>query len=110
MVDAAQRLRSPARSLAALAAAALAVVVSACGTGSGNTPAAEEKELRIYNWADYIGKDTLADFEARTGIKVIYDTYDADETLEAKMMAGDAGYDVDTPSTDYYRLQINAVN
>jgi len=46
---------------AALAVAAAAAVVSACGTGSGNTPAAEEKELRIYNWADYIGKDTLAD-------------------------------------------------
>ena len=93
--------------IATLAAAAAAV--SACGTGSGKTPAARgEEELRIYNWADYIGKNTIADFEAQTGIKVIYDTYDADETLEAKMMAGDAGYDVVSTSTDYFSRQIKA--
>jgi putrescine transport system substrate-binding protein len=83
-------------------------MLTACGTGSGSTPAAEEKELRIYNWADYIGKNTVADFEAATGIKVIYDTYDADETLEAKMMAGDAGYDLISTSTDYFSRQIKA--
>ena len=90
------------------AAVAATTLVSACGTGSGNTPARGETELRIYNWADYIGKDTVANFEARTGIKVIYDTYDADETLEAKMMAGDAGYDVVSTSTDYFSRQIKA--
>ena len=92
---------------AAIAVAA-AALVNACGTGSGNTPARADKGLRIYNWADYIGKNTVADFEARTGIKVIYDTYDADETLEAKMMAGDAGYDVVSTSTDYFSRQIKA--
>ena len=64
--------------------------------------------LHVYNWADYIGKDTLADFESATGIKVVYDTYDADETLEAKMMAGDSGYDVVSTSTDYFSRQIKA--
>jgi putrescine transport system substrate-binding protein len=108
VIDTAQPPRWPARSLAALLAAAAAALVGACGTGSGNTPAREEKELRIYNWADYIGKDTIGDFEAATGIKVIYDTYDADETLEAKMMAGDAGYDLVSTSTDYFSRQIKA--
>jgi putrescine transport system substrate-binding protein len=109
VIDTAQLRRRLVRSLAALAAAAAtAAIVSACGTGSGNTPAAEQRELRIYNWADYIGKDTIPDFEAATGIKVIYDTYDADETLEAKMMAGDAGYDVVSTSTDYFSRQIKA--
>ncbi len=75
-------------------------LLAACGS--------KGPELRIYNWADYIGKDTIANFEARTGIKVIYDTYDADETLEAKMMAGDAGYDVVSTSTDYFSRQIKA--
>ena len=108
MIDTAQPLRWPASSLAVLVAAA-AALLGACGTGSGKTPpAAEPKELRIYNWADYIGKHTVADFEAQTGIKVIYDTYDADETLEAKMMAGDAGYDVVSTSTDYFSRQIKA--
>ena len=109
MIDTAQPLRWPASSLAVLAAAAAAALLGACGTGSGKTPgAAEPRELRIYNWADYIGKNTVADFEAQTGIKVIYDTYDADETLEAKMMAGDAGYDVVSTSTDYFSRQIKA--
>jgi putrescine transport system substrate-binding protein len=70
--------------------------------------AAEEKVLNVYNWADYIGKDTLAKFERATGISVVYDTYDADETLEAKMMAGDSGYDVVSTSTDFFSRQIKA--
>jgi putrescine transport system substrate-binding protein len=65
-------------------------------------------ELHVYNWADYIGKDTIAQFERTTGIRVVYDTYDADETLEAKMMAGDSGYDVVSTSTDYFSRQIKA--
>jgi putrescine transport system substrate-binding protein len=65
-------------------------------------------ELHVYNWADYIGKDTIAQFERTTGIKVVYDTYDADETLEAKMMAGDSGYDAVSTSTDYFSRQIKA--
>jgi putrescine transport system substrate-binding protein len=65
-------------------------------------------ELHVYNWADYIGKDTIAQFERTTGIRVVYDTYDADETLEAKLMAGDSGYDVVSTSTDYFSRQIKA--
>jgi putrescine transport system substrate-binding protein len=65
-------------------------------------------ELHVYNWADYIGKDTIAQFERTTGIKVVYDTYDADETLEAKMMAGESGYDAVSTSTDYFSRQIKA--
>ncbi len=88
---------------------ALAVAaVSACGSDSRAGGGAEEKLLYVYNWADYIGKDTLAAFERATGIKVVYDTYDSDETLEAKMMAGDSGYDVVSTSTDYFSRQIKA--
>jgi putrescine transport system substrate-binding protein len=71
-------------------------------------PRTGEKVVHIYNWADYIGKDTVAQFERQTGIKVVYDTYDADETLEARMMAGDSGYDVVSTSTDYFSRQIKA--
>jgi putrescine transport system substrate-binding protein len=109
MVDRTRLPRRRVRPVAALAAAAASGMLAACGTGSGSTPhRAEQGELRIYNWADYIGKNTVADFETQTGIKVIYDTYDADETLEAKMMAGDAGYDVVSTSTDYFSRQIKA--
>ena len=82
--------------------AMVTAVISACGSDP------HEKVLYVYNWADYIGKDTLADFERATGIKVVYDTYDADETLEAKMMAGDSGYDIVSTSTDFFSRQIKA--
>jgi len=73
------------------------------------TPArAEDQQLNIYNWADYIGKDTVAAFEKQTGIKVEYDTYDSDAALEAKVMAGESGYDLVTTSTDFFGRQIKA--
>ena len=83
----------------------VATVLSGCGSGHQAT---EARVVNIYNWSDYIGKDTLAKFESATGIKVVYDTYDADETLEAKMMAGDSGYDVVSTSTDFFSRQIKA--
>ena len=69
---------------------------------------AEEKQLNVYNWTDYIGKNTIADFEKATGIKVVYDTYDSDAALEAKVMAGESGYDIVTTSTNYFSRQIKA--
>ena len=69
---------------------------------------AEDKQLFIYNWADYIGKNTLAKFEQATGIKVVYDTFDADTMLEAKVMAGNSDYDVVTTSADFFSRQIRA--
>ena len=100
------------RSCAQIVAAALvaSALISGCGASSSGVGAARtpEKVLHIYNWADYIGKDTIAEFETRTGIKVVYDTYDSDDTLEAKMMAGDSGYDVVSTSVDYFSRQIKA--
>lgn len=57
----------------------------------------ETKTLRLYNWADYFAEDTLANFTRETGIRVIYDVMDGSETLEAKMMAGNSGYDLIFP-------------
>src|ERR1039458_1462457 len=91
----------------ALCAPVLLAVAALTGCGAANK-AAEDKVLYVYNWADYIGKDTLAKFERATGIRVVYDAYDADETLEAKLMAGDSGYDVVSTSTDFFSRQIKA--
>ena len=91
----------------ALLAIAIAVAVSACGQSAANHGHGE-RVLYVYNWADYIGKNTVADFEAKTGIRVIYDTYDSDEAAEGKLLAGDSGYDVITTSTDYFARQIKA--
>jgi spermidine/putrescine-binding protein len=70
-------------------------------------PVAEAKpsgELRIYNWSDYIAEDTVPKFEAETGIKVVYDTYESNEELIAKLQAGAAGYDLVCPSG--YAVQV----
>ncbi len=68
-------------------------------------PAVAE-ELHIYNWSDYIAEDTIAKFEAQTGIDVTYDVYDSNETLEAKLLAGSSGYDIVVPTSNYLRRQI----
>jgi putrescine transport system substrate-binding protein len=70
--------------------------------------AAEEKKLFIYNWTDFIGPDTIAQFERETGIKVTYDVYDAEETMEARLLAGGSGYDIVSSSTDYFSREIKA--
>ena len=88
----------------ALPAFALALL-AACGGGNNETASAthraEEAVLHVYNWSDYIGKTTIADFEAKTGIKVIYDTYDSNELLETKLLTGRTGYDVVFPSSTF---------
>ena len=88
--------------------AALLCLLALTGCGSSAPAAHDESQLNIYNWSDYIGKTTVADFEKATGIRVNYDTYDADNTLEAKMLAGGTGYDVVTTSTDFFSRQIKA--
>ncbi|MBK9517937.1 MAG: polyamine ABC transporter substrate-binding protein [Anaeromyxobacter sp.] len=75
----------------------------------GAAGAAEEKKvLNVYNWADYIGEDTLAGFEKETGIKVRYDNFDSNEILHAKLVAGKSGYDVVVPSSYWAKAQAAA--
>jgi putrescine transport system substrate-binding protein len=59
---------------------------------------AEEAQLNVYNWSDYIAPDTIPKFVAETGIRVTYDVYDSNEVLEAKLLSGRSGYDVVVPS------------
>ncbi len=67
-----------------------------------------EKLLNIYNWAEYIGENTIKAFEAETGVKVRYDNFDSNEILLAKMIAGRTGYDIVVPSSDFGRIMIEA--
>ncbi|HEV8389699.1 MAG TPA: extracellular solute-binding protein [Dongiaceae bacterium] len=69
-------------------------------SGAGQA-AAEERQLFIYNWADYIGTTTIADFEKETGIKVTYDLFDGYETMDARVQAGSSGYDIIFPGRYY---------
>ena len=70
--------------------------------------AGEEMILNIYNWSDYIARDTISKFEQKTGIKVNYDVFDCNEVLEAKLLAGNSGYDVVVPSAGFLERQIQA--
>ncbi len=87
-----------------LVASLLAAVPLAIASTSA-VQAADEKVLNIYNWSDYIGDDTIANFEKETGIKVRYDTFDSNETLHAKLVAGKTGYDVVVPSSNWAKIQ-----
>lgn len=69
---------------------------------------AQDKVVHVYNWSDYIADDTVAKFEAETGIKVVYDVYDSNETLEAKLLAGNSGYDIVVPTSQFMQRQIAA--
>jgi putrescine transport system substrate-binding protein len=93
--------------IAMLRALLMTLVCVSCAIGM-NSAAAEDRRLFIYNWTDFIGPDTIAKFEKLTGIKVIYDVYDAEETMEARLMAGSSGYDVVSASTDFFSREIRA--
>lgn len=82
------------------------LAVVACFTTGAAT--AQENELHVYNWSDYIADDTIQKFEAETGIKVTYDVYDSNEVLEAKLLAGNTGYDVVVPTSDFMYRQAQA--
>ncbi|MEM9813355.1 MAG: polyamine ABC transporter substrate-binding protein [Pseudomonadota bacterium] len=70
--------------------------------------AASGQTLNIYNWSDYIAEDTIEKFTAETGIEVNYDVYDSNEVLEAKLLAGNSGYDLVVPTSDFLQRQIAA--
>src|SRR5680860_14768 len=67
-----------------------------------------EGELNVYHWSDYVAEDTIANFEAETGITVNYDVFDSNEVLEAKMLTGASGYDVVVPSIEFLARQAQA--
>lgn len=99
----------------AIAAIATVLALSACGSSSsdgassGAFPTAGTGEVHVYNWTDYIDPEQLKAFTAETGIKVVLDTFDSNETLLAKLQAGATGYDVVVPS-DYMVAQMVELN
>jgi putrescine transport system substrate-binding protein len=64
--------------------------------------------LNVYNWSDYVEPTVIEAFTKETGIKVRYDTFDANETLETKLLAGKSGYDVVVPTAYFLERQIKA--
>jgi len=77
--------------LASLAICAVAAIFSSCGKA--------KPELHIYNWSDYFAPDTLKIFEERYNCRVIYDVFESNEAMYAKLKAGASGYDVVFPTS-----------
>src|SRR5262245_41586140 len=96
--------RSARPALMALAAVSLAAISATWLAPDAHA----EGELNIYNWSDYIGENTVANFEKEYNVKVRYDTYDGNETLEAKLVVGNTGYDVVFPSSSFFARQIKS--
>ncbi|HZC57602.1 MAG TPA: polyamine ABC transporter substrate-binding protein [Xanthobacteraceae bacterium] len=68
----------------------------------------KERVVNYYNWSDYQDPTILDAFTKQTGIKVRFDTFDSNDTLEAKLLAGSSGYDVVVPSAYFLARQISA--
>jgi len=80
----------------------------AAAIGLASAAFAQEKVVNVYNWSDYIDNSILEDFTKETGIKVVYDVFDANELLETKLLAGGSGYDVVVPTGPFLARQIQA--
>ncbi len=65
-----------------------------------------KETLHIYSWSDYIPEEVIQGFEEEFNCNVIYDTYDSNETMYAKLKAGATGYDLAFPSGDYTEIMI----
>ena len=68
----------------------------------------QTRTVNVYNWSDYVEPSVIEAFSKETGIKVKYDTFDANETLETKLLAGRSGYDVVVPTAYFLERQIKA--
>jgi len=78
--------------------AAMGALALAVAGAPGPARAADERVVNIYNWSDYIDPAMLKKFTEETGIRVVYDTYDNNEIIESKLLAGKSGYDVVVPT------------
>jgi putrescine transport system substrate-binding protein len=70
--------------------------------------AAQPRVVNFYNWSDYMAPTVLEDFSKSTGIKVRYETFDSNDTLETKLFAGKSGYDLVVPTGYFLERQIKA--
>ena len=83
------------------------LIAGVVALSASTAQAQEAKVLNIYNWSDYIAEDTIKNFEKETGIKVRYDTFDNNEIVHAKLVAGKTGYDIVVPSSGWAKLQMD---
>ena len=67
-------------------------------SGLAGCTSSRKPRLNIYNWSDYIGKTTIADFERESGVETRYGIYENNEEMLAKVFGGNSGWDIAFPS------------
>jgi putrescine transport system substrate-binding protein len=81
-------------------------------SGTRDSPSGEksgdERVLNLYIWSDFLAPNTLSSFEELTGIKVHVSYFDTNETLEARMLTGNSGFDVVAPVAPYMQREIRS--
>lgn len=85
-----------------------AVQPQAGSAPAANAEAAATDTLNIYNWSNYVDESTVEDFKKANNLKLTYDLYENNETLEAKMLTGKSGYDLVVPGIAFLPRQIEA--
>jgi putrescine transport system substrate-binding protein len=98
----------PAPGSALAVAATLAATLAVMASLAVPAPAQRERVVNVYNWSDYIEPTVLDAFTRDTGIRVRYDLFDSNDTLETKLLAGKSGYDVVVPTAYFLERQIKA--
>ncbi|MGO9989648.1 MAG: polyamine ABC transporter substrate-binding protein [Steroidobacteraceae bacterium] len=104
---------------AKVVAVAVLCIAACCASGCGGADSGarnpssggthdEAKALNLYIWADYLGPDTISAFEKQTGIKVRVSYFDNNETLEARMLTGNSGFDVVVPTAAFLKRQVRS--
>ena len=96
------------RSAVAGAKRGVLAIVAALALAPAAMAAPQQRVVNFYNWSDYVDPTVLDDFSKESGIKVRYDTFDSNDTLEAKLLAGKSGYDVVVPTAYFLARQITA--
>lgn len=94
--------------LAGMKRAAFAATVAGVLAASVSFAQAQQRSVNFYNWSNYMAPGVLEEFTKETGIKVTYDTFDANETVETRLLAGKSGYDVVVPTAYFLQRQIAA--
>ena len=92
----------------AWASSIILAIGAAWSAGLGIATAQQHRVVNVYNWSDYVDPSVLDDFSKKTGIAVHYDTFDSSDTLEAKLLAGQSGYDVVVPTGYFLAREIAA--
>ena len=97
-----------------LTALAAALALAACGgsddagssTDATKPDGSATRQVNVYTWSDYVPDEAVARFTQESGIQATVDVYDANEVLEAKLLAGQSGYDVIFPSAPFAQAHI----